>query len=250
MAARIARWRQKLVKFGLPSLMFMLGFDVYGLLMMAAQPQASASLSVPATAKGGEPRDHYRGLPPPEFRGEWTGTVRFVDDVKAICGPDAYACTQQGFIIMPNPCTPDVLASVGWYYGDGALKMLKSEYSWAVEEYRTTMCHEIGHANGWPGNHWIASDTEIEQIAGEMVDELYERDQVYGAMSRDDLVRMKSYGLKGDAAIAKLIAERAVTEDRFNDTYSEIRLDPCKYWTMRQEREGDGAKLMKRWCAP
>lgn len=223
-------------------------FTFFFVIVQSGAGTRSVQPSAPALSEGQEARDYYRGLPPPEFRGEWTGTVRFVDDVKALCGPDAYACAQGGVIIMPNPCTPDALASVGWYYADGSLKMLKSEYSWSVEEYRTTMCHEIGHVNGWPGSHWIATETEIEQIAGEMVEELYERDQVYGATPRDNLVKWRSYGLKGDAAIAKLIAERAVSEDRFNDTYSEIRLDPCKYWTMRQEREGDGSKRMKKWC--
>lgn len=217
---------------------------------MDRETPTSAPIDTPASlSEGQEPRDHYRGLPPPEFRGEWAGVVRFVDDVDTYCpSGKAYACWNGREIIMPNPCTPDPVASVGWYYADGSLKMLKSAYSWSVEEYRTTMCHEIGHANGWPGNHWIASETEIELIVGEMLDELYERDQTYGAIPREHLVGWRAYGIKGEAAVARMLADRTVSEDRFNDTYSEIRLTRCKYWTMREEREGDGAAKMKSHC--
>lgn len=211
---------------------------------VAAPVDAPVSLS-----EGQEPREHYRGLPPPEFRGEWAGIVRFVDNPAEHCKTNAYACHRGGEIIMPNPCTPDALARVGWVYSDGSLGMLRAARWWGdKEEYRTTMCHEIGHANGWPGTHWIASETEIAQIQSEMLDELYERDQTYGAISRENLVRWRSYGLKGEAAVAKLISENAVREDQFNDTYSEIRLTRCKYWTMREEREGDGASKMKSHC--
>lgn len=208
-----------------------------------------APVEAVALSEGQEPRDHYRGLPPPEFRGEWTGTVRFVDDVKAYCGENAYACAGT-VITMPNPCTPDQLAEVGWSSRSGSLVMLSGR--WNTEEYRTTMCHEIGHANGWPGNHWIASVTEIATLRDDMLEELYGRDQIDGAMSMQSLKAWTAgYGYEGtaaDAAVAQMIAANEVDVYKHFERGELVRLTRCKYWTMRQEREGDGAARMKEAC--
>ena len=215
------------------------------------RPLRAEPVEAVALSEGQEPRDHYRGLPPPEFRGEWTGTVRFVDDVKAFCGENAYACAGK-VITMPNPCTPDQLAEVGWSSRSGSLVMLSEGSKWYTEEYRTTMCHEIGHANGWPGNHWIAGLTEVAALRDEMLGELYERDQIDGGMDERSLlgwtVGWSNESLAGDAAIAEMTAANEVDVFEHISRGTVVRLTRCKYWTMRQEREGDGAARMKEAC--
>lgn len=210
--------------------------------------ELSASTGI-ALSEDQIPRDHYRGLPPPEFRGDWSGRVIFVEDVKVHCGDDAYACLSHSLnaIIMPNPCLPDRLAKVGWNRTDGSMSMNKAEYTWIKEEYRTTMCHEIGHANGWPGNHWIATVDEIETVKQEMIERLYEDDQTYGGVGRDALLRWGQAGELGEAAIASLLADGGAMQINFKSGPM-VRLTGCKYWTMREEREGDGAKLMAKHC--
>jgi hypothetical protein len=202
----------------------------------------------PMLSEDATPRDHYRGLPPPEFRGEWVGTVRFVDDVSKFCSDSAYAClsVQLGQIIMPNPCTSDKVAEVGWSGRSGFLMMLRRGSPWDEENYRTTMCHEIGHAHGWPGNHWIAAESEIAQIERDMIELLYEDDQVQGGMPEESLLRWRSFGKAGEAAIARLDA-RGDVDRRNTQTGPVIRLSRCKYWKMRQEREGDGEEQLSAW---
>lgn len=84
----------------------------------------------------------YDGPPPPAYRGDVTATVHFVSDVAKSCqkaglkdmGSDyeVNGCTiiKKGvdpIILLPNPCK--------------------------AGDLRSTTCHEIGHANGWPGDH-------------------------------------------------------------------------------------------------
>ena len=79
------------------------------------------------------------GVPPARFQRDAVAQVWFVSPgaVDLICdqkglGFNVVACSYpaQRKIIVPNPC----LADPREYYG----RML---------------CHELGHINGWPGNH-------------------------------------------------------------------------------------------------
>jgi hypothetical protein len=236
----------------IPSLLFVVMLFFWGYaagftIATLSNPKIAAKIESELTplSEGQTPREHYTGLPPPEFRGEWTGSVRFVDDVKKICGDDAYACASPVGMILPNPCKPDYFAVVGWSARTGALAMMVNGSGWLEEEYRTTVCHELGHANGWPGNHWIATETEIAAIRLEMIEELYEDDQTQGGVERKWLVR--SSGEKGEAAIAAMVVDDDVTVSVFENRGEVVRLSPCKYWSMRQEREGDGAAKLKDW---
>ncbi|MGZ3272430.1 MAG: hypothetical protein ACXU82_03745 [Caulobacteraceae bacterium] len=70
-------------------------------------------------------------------------------DVEARCGPFAAACeTRDGLkrplLIMPNPCR---------WGAPGA--------------YARTLCHELGHANGWPGDHRSGHRVPEDPRAGE-----------------------------------------------------------------------------------
>jgi hypothetical protein len=258
MGARFTSLIERLVSNhrGVTALLVVLMIAVYGFMLPYAwgrlQEARSARASEPALSEGQEPRDHYRGLPPPEFRGEWTGTVKFVDDVSKHCGTNAYACESSGVIIMPNPCTPDRLAEVGWSSRTGSLAMLSAESASYTEQYRTTMCHEIGHAHGWPGNHWIATATEVAQLKLAMVEELYGRDQIDGGMDKRSLfgwtLGWNADSLAGDATLAALLAANDVDVREHVSRGTVVRLTRCKYWTMRQEREGDGAARMKAAC--
>lgn len=76
------------------------------------------------------------GYPPVAYQGDTFGIVFFVDDAASLCGvpPPGYrilGCHKDGTIVMPNPC--------------------KEEY--VGEAYAKLMCHEMGHRNGWPGDH-------------------------------------------------------------------------------------------------
>lgn len=82
------------------------------------------------------------GLPPERFRGNNAAIVIFADraGIDQMCGVAApgyriVACKfdlQNGapVIVMPNPCP---LGS--------------------TENYARVMCHELGHVNGWTGEH-------------------------------------------------------------------------------------------------
>lgn len=81
----------------------------------------------------------YAQRPPPEYRGNRTVAVSFVDRPSESCremgsrlGPGQYAraCEQAQRLVLPNPCTwPD------------------------QSDFVQLVCHELGHANGWPGDH-------------------------------------------------------------------------------------------------
>lgn len=78
------------------------------------------------------------GWPPMEHRGERGASVFYLDDVTKMCGPPSQpdtrvlGCEKGGVLVLPNPCT-------------------HPEY--AGEKFSRLTCHEIGHANGWPGDH-------------------------------------------------------------------------------------------------
>lgn len=244
--SRVDKFELWSLRFGFASMATMLGIGIAtGRLPLPYAYPAAAGVPMPASA---EARPHYRGLPPVEFRGEWTGTVRFVDDVKALCGDDAYACGSELGLILPNPCTPDKIAEVGWSPSDGSMAMVRVGRRWVEEDYRSVVCHEIGHAHGWPGNHWIASETEIAQIRIEMTERLYADDQVAGGVNKTWLLTWPDYGQKGEAALARMLADGDVRVSYWGQQGETVRLVPCKYWTMRQERKGDGTKGIKKWC--
>lgn len=75
-------------------------------------------------------------LPPDRFEGDNSALIVFghADVIASLCGAQNLACTwfQQGVPIMaaPNPC---LLAN--------------------RDLYAAILCHELGHANGWPKTH-------------------------------------------------------------------------------------------------
>lgn len=129
--------------------------------------------------------EHYRGLPPIQLQGARTVTVRFLEGeaINRECGhlkeERAMACTNGNTIIAENPCS--YVARNGRDLG-----LLESDYSLLVYpnsstnyfkwrggygrfvydegsrwgnvsklwDYTTMLCHELGHANGWPADHW------------------------------------------------------------------------------------------------
>ena len=74
-------------------------------------------------------------LPPERYRSDTTSTITFAKPelVQELCGKrgvdELVACFEPPVIIVPNPCD----------YPD--------------ESYARIVCHEIGHANGWPADH-------------------------------------------------------------------------------------------------
>lgn len=84
------------------------------------------------------------GWPPKRYRDDTAVMVRFVSNVEAEChkgglqkveGSKVTGCARIGAgvreIIVANPCTSSVLST----------------------EYTRSVCHEIGHINGWSGKH-------------------------------------------------------------------------------------------------
>ena len=74
---------------------------------------------------------------PQRYQGDNSATVIFTsrqETMDGACTPKkpglALACTlQKKTIIMPNPCL------------------------WPGNEYAKLLCHEMGHVNGWSGDH-------------------------------------------------------------------------------------------------
>ena len=105
--------------------------------MKALLALAALVAATPATGPG---TPYYSGMPPVRYQGEGIAIVAFVDDVSPYCGTApaglvVLACTQSmkdgtPVIIMPNACL----------FGD-------------VDAYARILCHERGHAAGWPSNH-------------------------------------------------------------------------------------------------
>jgi hypothetical protein len=81
---------------------------------------------------------HFDGWPPKRFRGDNSAKVDFVNPsrINEACGtkPDPNypeeACQDGDHFVLPNPCT-----------------FPRSDF------YAQVACHELGHENGWPGNH-------------------------------------------------------------------------------------------------
>ena len=73
-------------------------------------------------------------LPPEDMRGNASLVVHFVEPelLQTYCGHGAAACYWNftNSIIMPNPCHTDY-------------------YTQEQASYAATLCHEIGHHNGW-----------------------------------------------------------------------------------------------------
>jgi len=75
--------------------------------------------------------------PPVRFQGDSTITVTFAKPelVQELCrqrdeprDPRMIGCADKGSMHVPNPCGID-------------------------EHYAQIVCHELGHANGWPADH-------------------------------------------------------------------------------------------------
>ena len=75
------------------------------------------------------------GNPPPRFQHNATVIVHFSTpaEIEDECGIGALACSLDHEIWARNPCTTKEAAD---------LTSLDSD-----------LCHELGHVNGWPGNH-------------------------------------------------------------------------------------------------
>lgn len=81
------------------------------------------------------------GRPPKRFQGDVTVTVRYVDDIGA-------ACKAAGLKQLPDTITQG--CSV---LGGGKREMLLANPCKQSGRAAISTCHEIGHINGWPGNH-------------------------------------------------------------------------------------------------
>lgn len=80
---------------------------------------------------------HFGGPPPPRFRGNVTGEITFTDraGIDRECkiapeGMERQGCKRGNRIIVSNPC--------------------RLENPTRLE---ATICHELGHLNGWPRTH-------------------------------------------------------------------------------------------------
>jgi hypothetical protein len=96
---------------------------------------------------------HDDGWPPLRYMGDHDVAIHFTKDVTQVCGvapagyimegcefpvdpktgkpADTHAPDSIEVLILPNPCSPE----------------------YASESYAKLVCHELGHANGWPANH-------------------------------------------------------------------------------------------------
>ena len=99
-------------------------------------------LLLPSCSEGGaQSGEVASGLPPVRFRGDATFSVVATSDVerdckvaglKPVAETKTEACAIIGgkapVVITPNPCK-------------------------ATGAYARTLCHELGHVNGWPSTH-------------------------------------------------------------------------------------------------
>lgn len=115
------------------------------LLLGALAAGASAALAVSLVSCQ---RGQFAQQPPAEFQGDRIVLVQFVaaEKVDAACKawgtfpelkPGQYlsGCYTRGKVmILPNPC------------------------AWPNDsDMRQVLCHELGHANGWPANHTLGA---------------------------------------------------------------------------------------------
>lgn len=98
-------------------------------LIMLATAAAAAAAPVP-------PGIFSDASPPMQFRGDASVGVSFVGDVDSAtaCGNAGHdhhfvACTRNGVMVLPNPCSFD------------------DEY------FAHLACHELAHRNGWAADH-------------------------------------------------------------------------------------------------
>lgn len=114
------------------------------------EPRAGSRLSIePVGAPAEAPAVRYSGsfdpdnipsiLPPEHFTGSVGALTLFVSrpEMNALCGAGNLACvrprkTGERVMILPNPCPLQVSR---------------------VEAFAAITCHEIGHINGWVGEH-------------------------------------------------------------------------------------------------
>lgn len=101
-----------------------------------------AALVAPLLLSAGNPVERgplNADWPPARFQGDNMAVVIFASDVSAFCGKAPAGYTVMGcqgrrkgvpVIVLPNPCTSGAI--------DGTAKIA---------------CHELGHLNGWGGNH-------------------------------------------------------------------------------------------------
>jgi len=72
--------------------------------------------------------------PPSKFTGDVTTTVQFVTHPEIKCLERgailAASCSDTNTMTVANPCEV-----------------------WPESQYSATLCHELGHRNGWPPNH-------------------------------------------------------------------------------------------------
>lgn len=79
--------------------------------------------------------------PPPRYQQpDITATIRFTDQatVEKVCGkaPKGWTtrgCAVSGAITVQDPCSP--------------------QYQGKDDSYARLICHELGHLNGWSGDH-------------------------------------------------------------------------------------------------
>lgn len=102
----------------------------------------ATALVIPTLSASAEPNTHgqwWDGRPPDRFQAPTRTKLQTVVDVQASCArhhrhplPDGaviFACTYRGVVTMPNPC------------------------DFPAERFAALLCHELGHVNGWSGNH-------------------------------------------------------------------------------------------------
>lgn len=123
------------------------------------------------------------GLPPAQFQKARTVIVEFTEgeDVVRRCGrvgTGTIACADGNRIIAENPCSvmartheltgPNATkeafiiekdAYAQFYKGDDWTYRIAAKNVWTRDTeflwgFAHTMCHELGHVNGWPGDHW------------------------------------------------------------------------------------------------
>lgn len=111
-----------------------------------AEPAQGAKCRIPqappAPAPGVPANPTYQSstTPPTRYRGDRSFQVQFVapDQIERacgltmpVCGYKMMACRRGDKLILPNPCAGNSI----------------------VEPYGKLVCHELGHADGWPAYH-------------------------------------------------------------------------------------------------
>lgn len=187
------------------------------------------------------------GIPPERFRGDRRRVpVSFLTlaEIRKVCGPDAGACVLGGEVFLPNPCEDSKTARAGW---DNDVPVIESqdEYGYSdLNVFQTIVCHELGHVNGWSGEHWAIPSEEDEKKLAAVYDVLFKHDQIEGGQSEWGVAFRT--GLTNESA--KVALERLVSRRKVNvqpdNTY---RLDRCEYWSEVARRGKPNKRAV--WCA-